>query len=112
MIVSRTEEPVEFSARLENRIVNLVPVSDITRVPQWVDDSTQTIGIYPDSLRVKLRDDLALHGAQRTLPLGETLFDMSPGAARSIAAQTAALPHDGMEPMRRMVKWVIDQSVQ
>jgi hypothetical protein len=112
VIVSRTEEPVEFSARLENRIVNLVPVSDITRVPQWVDDSTQTIGIYPDSLRVKLRDDLALHGAQRTLPLGETLFDMSPGAARSITAQTAALPHDGMEPMRRMVKWVIDQSVQ
>ena len=93
-----------FSAKLDNRVVNLVPVSDITRVPQWVDDSTQTIGIYPDSLRVKLRDDSALHGAQRTLPLGETLFDMSAGAARSITAQTAALPHDGMEPMRRMVK--------
>jgi hypothetical protein len=109
-IVSRTEEPVEFSARLENRIVNLVPLADITRVLQWVSESTQTIGIYPDSLRIRLRDDLALHGAQRTIPLGESLFNLSPGDASRFAAQTAALPHDGTEPMRRMVKWIIDQS--
>jgi hypothetical protein len=111
VIISRTEEPVEFSARLENRIVNLVPVADITRVVQWVSESTQTIGIYPDSLRVKLRDDLALHGAQRTIALGESLFVLSSSDTKQMAAQTAALPHDGMEPMRRMVKWVIDQSV-
>lgn len=111
-IVSRTDEPVEFSARLENRIVNLVPLPEITRVLQWINDSTQTIGIYPDSLRVKLRDDLALHGAQRTIALGGTLFDTSSTITRLEAAQTAALPHDGIEPMRRMVRWVIDQSVQ
>src|SRR6185437_8042592 len=111
-IVSRTDEPVEFSARLENRIVNLVPLPDITRVLQWISDSTQTIGIYPQSLRIRLRDDLAQHGAQRTLSLGESLFDMSSGASRREAAQTAALPHDGIEPMRRMVRWAIDQSVQ
>jgi hypothetical protein len=110
-IVSRTEEPVEFSARLENRIVNLVPLTDIGRVVEWVSESTQTIGIYPESLRVRLRDELALHGAQRTIPLGESLFDLSASAAKRMAAQTAALPHDGMEPMRRMVKWVVDQSV-
>jgi hypothetical protein len=109
-IVSRTEEPVEFSARLENRIVNLVPLADITRVLNWVSESTQTIGIYPDSLRVRLRDDLALHGAQRTIPLGESLFNLSSSETRRLAAQTAALPHDGTEPMRRMVKWIIDQS--
>jgi hypothetical protein len=111
-IVSRTDEPVEFAARLDNRIVNLVPVADITRVSQWVDDSTQTVGVYPEPLRIRLRDDLALHGAQRMIPLGETMFDLSSAAARRSTAQASALPHDGIEPMRRMVRWVIDQSVQ
>jgi hypothetical protein len=111
VIVSRTEEPVEFHAQLENRIVNLVPVADITRVTEWVDDSTQTVGIYPDALRLRLRDDLALHGAQRMVPLGQSLFDLSPQASKRFAGQTAALPHDGIEPMRRMVRWIIDQSI-
>jgi hypothetical protein len=111
-IVSRTDEPVEFAASLQNRIVNLVPLPDITRVLEWISDSTQTVGIYPESLRIRLRDDLALHGAQRTISLGQSLFDTSSRATRQEAAQTAALPHDGIEPMRRMVRWVIDQSVQ
>jgi hypothetical protein len=109
-IVSRTEEPVEFSARLENRIVNLVPLADIARVLNWLSESTQSIGIYPDSLRLRLRDDLALHGAQWTIPLGESLFNLSSSETKRLAAQTAALLHDGTEPMRRMVKWIIAQS--
>ena len=53
-----------------------------------------------------------MHGAQRTIALGQSLFDMSSRATQRDVAQTAALPHDGIEPMRRMVRWVIDQSVQ
>jgi Acyl-CoA reductase (LuxC) len=106
-VVSRTEEPVEFCDRLTNRIVNLVPVADITRVPQWVSEETQTVGIYPERLREELRDDLALHGVQRTIPLGANQTANPPGADPE---QRFGMPHDGMEPMRRMVRWVLDDS--
>jgi hypothetical protein len=108
VVVSRTEEPVEFCDRLTNRIVNLVPVPDITVVPKWVSEATQTVGIYPERLREQLRDELALHGVQRILPLGATEFDDPPDAD---PAQRFGVPHDGTEPMRRMVRWVLDQSV-
>lgn len=106
VVVSRTPEPVEFADRLNNRIVNLVPVADITMVARWVSEMTQTVGIYPESLRLRLRDDLALHGVQRTLPLGIEYTHQPPEDGE----QTYGLPHDGIEPMRRMVRWVVDQS--
>jgi hypothetical protein len=106
VVVSRTDEPVEFAERLSNRIVNLVPVEDVTMVPRWVSEETQTVGIYPESLRLRLRNDLALHGVQRTLPLGGRHFD----ASVDDPLQAFGLPHDGTEPMRRMVRWVVDQS--
>ncbi len=108
VVVSRTEEPVDFADRLTNRIVNLVPVTDIAKVTGWVSEETQTVGVYPESLRTELRHDLALHGVQRTLPLGATAFVYT----GEDADQTIGLPHDGTEPMRRMVRWVIDQSVE
>jgi Acyl-CoA reductase (LuxC) len=107
VVVSRTEEPVEFADRLDNRIVNLVPVPDITRVPRWVSEATQTVGIYPESLRERLRDDLALNGVQRTLPLGHSLM-----MNQADLEQAARLPHDGTWPMQRMVRWVIDESAE
>jgi hypothetical protein len=107
VVVSRTaDEPVEFADRLNNRVVNLVPVPDITHVPRWVSEETQTVGIYPERLRLALRDDLALHGVQRLMPLGESMT-----LALSDPTQTYGLPHDGGEPDRRSVRWVIDQSV-
>lgn len=109
VLVSRTaEEPVEFADRLTNRVVNLVPVPDITRVPRWVSEETQTVGVYPERLRESLRDALALHGVQRTLPLGTSLRM----EAKADAEQANGLPHDGTEPMRRSVRWVIDQSAK
>jgi hypothetical protein len=109
VVVSRTaDEPVEFAPQLTNRIVNLVPVPDISRVPQWVNEETQTLGIYPERLREQLRDDLALHGVQRTLPIDGHLMGDPAGAD---PAQRFGVPHDGMEPMRRMVRWVLDESV-
>jgi hypothetical protein len=108
VVVSRTaDEPVEFAARLNNRVVNLVPVPDIRKVAHWVSEETQTVGIYPERLRLQLRDELALHGVQRLMPLGEmfTMTTVDP-------EQTYGLPHDGIEPDRRSVRWVIDQSAQ
>lgn len=108
VVVSRTDEPVEFARSLSNRVVNLVPVPDITHVPRWVNEETQTVGIFPERVRVLLREDLALNGVQRTIPLGVSYFKQSSADPE----QGLALPHDGMEPMRRMVRWVIDQSVE
>ncbi|WP_436790846.1 acyl-CoA reductase [Yinghuangia sp. YIM S10712] len=109
VVISRTaEEPVEFADRLANRIVNLVPVPDITRVPRWVSEETQTVGIFPEPLRERMREDLALHGIQRTLPLGTAINHQDKGDPD----QTLGLPHDGTEPLRRAVRWVIDQSAE
>ena len=108
VVVSLTaEEAVEFADRLTNRIVNLVPVPDIRRVVRWVNEETQTVGIYPERLRELLRDELALHGVQRTLPIDTHLRTDPPG---SDPDQRIGIPHDGMEPMRRMVRWVLDES--
>lgn len=109
VVVSRTaEEPVEFAERLTNRIVNLVPVPDIHRVTRWVDEGTQTVGIYPERLREELRDQLALNGVQRIMPGDGHLMGDPAG---SDPAQRFGIPHDGGEPMRRMVRWVLDESV-
>jgi Acyl-CoA reductase (LuxC) len=108
VVVSRTaDEPVEFAPQLTNRIVNLVPVPDISRVPQWVTEETQTVGVYPERLREQLRDELALHGVQRIQPGDGHLLGDPPGAD---PAQRFGVPHDGTEPMRRMVRWVLDET--
>ncbi len=107
VVVSRTDEPVEFADRLNNRVVNLVPLADLTRVLRWVDESTQTVGIYPERLREQLRDRLARHGVQRIVPLGTSITKPT-----GDPEQYLGIPHDGTEPMRRMVRWVLDQSVE
>lgn len=105
VVVSRTEDPVDFADRLRNRVVNLVPIADIERVTSWVSEATQTVGIYPSSLRDRLRDALALSGVQHIRALRTSLD----GYVYSDGSNTLLLPHDGMEPMRRMVRWTIDQ---
>jgi Acyl-CoA reductase (LuxC) len=97
IIVSQLDEPVEFHRSLSGRVANLVPVDEpIDAVPS-VNASTQTIGIYPESLKDSLRDVLGLHGAQRLVSLGYA------------ADANVALPQDAIEPMRRMVKWIVDE---
>ena len=97
VVVSQLDEPVEFHRSLSGRVANLVPVDDPADAVAAVNASTQTIGIYPESLKATLRDVLGLHGAQRLVSLGYA------------ADPNVALPQDAMEPMRRMVKWVVDE---
>jgi hypothetical protein len=105
VVVSRTEDPVDFADRLANRVVNLVPVADVDRVPAWLSEATQTVGVHPPALRERLRDALTLNGVQHVKALRTTLD----GLAVDDGSRTLALPHDGMEPMRRMVRWAIDE---
>lgn len=105
VVVSRTEDPVEFADTLRNRVVNLVPVTDIAKVTRWLNEATQTVGIYPPSLHDRLREQIALAGVQHIRGLRTTLEDY----VYSDGSQMLLMPHDGMEPMRRMVRWTIDQ---
>lgn len=97
IIVSQIGEPVDFAARLADRTANLVPVSCLEEVFSRVDAYTQTVGVYPESLKTELLDVLPLFGAQRFVSLG-------------FAVQSSlAKPQDGIEPLRRMGKWVVNE---
>lgn len=98
IIVSQFDEPVDYSAMLSGRVANLVPVDNIEKVTAAVTALTQTVGIYPESLKEQLRDQLPLFGAQRMTSLG---YACSP---------TAAMPQDALEPLRRMCKWIVDET--
>jgi Acyl-CoA reductase (LuxC) len=97
IVVSQFDEPVDYSPMLSGRVANIVPVESIDKVTAAVNAYTQTIGIYPESLKHELRDILPLFGAQRLTSLGY---------ACSVAI---AMPQDAIEPIRRMCKWIVDE---
>lgn len=97
IIVSQIPEQVEFSTRLADRTANLVPVDSLDEVVASVDAYTQTVGVYPESLKKEFLDVLPLYGAQRFVSLG-------------FAVQSSlAKPQDGLEPLRRMGKWIVNE---
>lgn len=95
IIVSKDGVPVDFSRLLSCRVGNLVPIDSVDTAVRSVNAYTQTIGIYPEELKTKLRDQLAYQGAQRLVSLG--------GAA---TMQHNMERQDAIEPVRRMVKWI------
>lgn len=97
IIVSQISDPVPFATLLNDRIGNLVPVDSLDDVLSAVDAYTQTVGIYPESLKDQLKDVLPLYGAQRIVSLGY-----------AVALKWAA-PQDAIEPLRRMGKWISNQ---
>lgn len=99
IIVSQHDMPVDFSAMLACRVGNLVPLDNAEQAVRYVNAYTQTIGIWPDTLKRKLRNALAWQGTQRLVSLGGTYVLGSP-----------ATPQDGIEPVRRMCKWIVDET--
>lgn len=104
-VVSKFNDRVEFYDKLNNRVINYVPVDSLSDVLKWCDDTTQTVGIYPESIRSEIVDMFALAGIQR-------LVSLAGGDAMTVYANSHHMPpgspHDGIEPMRRSVRWVID----
>jgi acyl-CoA reductase LuxC len=99
VIVSQTDSPVDFSASLACRVCNIVPIDDVEVALRSVTSYTQTVGIFPPSLKAKVRDRLAFQGAQRIVALGgATLMD-------------PAAPQDGIEPLRRICKWIVEEDL-
>ena len=100
VIVSQDSEPVDFARLLANRVINLVPVDDVDTPVRAVTSYTQTIGIYPESLKRELRDRLALQGAQRLVTLGSALGMANHGI------------QDAIEPLRRMCRWIVEEETE
>jgi hypothetical protein len=97
VVVSLLGDPVDFSDELSGRVTNLVPVESLTDAMRWVTAATQTVGVYPASRKAAIRDRMALSGTQRIVTLGH-------------ATETAiGSPIDGMEPLRRLCKWIVDE---
>jgi hypothetical protein len=105
VVICKFADRVDFFDQLNNRVVNIVPVEDLLDVVQWCDDTTQTVGIYPESLRDRLLDPFALAGVQRLVPLqgGDAMQIF-----HDMHTLPPGMPHDGIEPLRRNVRWVID----
>jgi hypothetical protein len=98
ILVSHTSDRVEFWEYLADRTINLIPVDTLDEVLDVVDAYTQTVGVWPDNLWEAVRHRGALHGGQRFVELG-------------YAFNGAGLvgPQDGIEPMRRIVKWIVSE---
>ncbi|NRA02074.1 MAG: long-chain-fatty-acyl-CoA reductase [Myxococcales bacterium] len=97
IIVSQMDQAVDYAPLLSCRVANLVPVDKIEQVTAAINAYTQTVGIYPESLKQELRNHLPLFGAQRLTSLGYACH------------VTTAAPQDAIEPLRRMCKWVVDE---
>lgn len=100
IIVSQFDDVIDYSPLLSGRVANLVPVDNIDQVTKAVTSFTQTVGIYPESLKKKLRDQLPLFGAQRLTSLGYA------------CNVTSASPQDAIEPLRRMCKWIFEEECE
>lgn len=97
VIVSHIPDPVDFADILGCRVANFVPCDDLEEGIERITIHTQTIGLYPESLKQKYRERLAFLGGQRIVSLGNHLT-ISP-----------ALPHDAIEPIRRLCRWINDE---
>jgi hypothetical protein len=97
VVVSHLDEPVDFYPSLSGRVANVVPVVDPIHAARRMNSYTQTVGIWPESLKQELRDVLPRYGVQRLVSLGYAV-SAHPG-----------LPQDAIEPARRMAKWIVDE---
>jgi Acyl-CoA reductase (LuxC) len=97
IVVSQLAAPVDFATLLADRVANLVPVDSLDRVLPQFDAYTQTVGVYPAALKATIRLQAGLRCAQRLVTLGNACTPSFAG------------PHDAMEPLRRLSRWVVDE---
>jgi hypothetical protein len=95
-LVIRSEDPVDFYPTAKT--VNVVPVDSLEEAVRFANVATQTVGVHPADRVPDLRDALASAGVQRIVPLGE------------VARGVEGLPHDGFHPIRRFMRWVLDDA--
>jgi len=99
IIISKLPRQVDFAAYLADRTANLVPVESIDDLLLGIDAYTQTIGVWPESFKAQLENIVPFYGAQRLVTLGNALYN----------GPLIGLAHDGIEPVRRMCKWIANE---
>jgi Acyl-CoA reductase (LuxC) len=95
-LVVRSDEPVDFYPT--SKTVNVVVVPSLEEAIRHANVATQTVGVYPPQRAAALRDGLASMGVQRIAGLGE------------VAMAVEGMPHDGFYPIRRVMRWVLDDT--
>jgi hypothetical protein len=98
VLISWDARPVDYTVYLAARYLNLVPVRGFASVMEGLSSTTQTCGVYPPALRMAMRNELALAGVQRVKTLGASGGD------------NQAVPQDGIEVLRRMCRWIVDDA--
>jgi hypothetical protein len=95
-LVVRSLEPVDFYP--DCRTVNVVRVENVDDVVGYVNEATQTVGVYPPERKFDIRDRLIATGS----------CDRIGDLGNASAGPTGGLggPHDGMIPLQRFVRWV------
>ena len=82
-----------------HKVVVVIPFSgDPALLAGRIHPSTQSVGIYPESLKESLRDALVARGVCRFISIGHTI-DYTIGG-----------PFNSYEIMRRACRWVLDES--
>jgi len=99
IIISKFPRKVDFAAYLADRTANFVPCESIDDVLLGVDAYTQTIGVWPESLKAQLENVVPFYGAQRLVTLGNALYN----------GPLIGLAHDAIQPVRRMCKWIANE---
>jgi len=99
VVVSQIDDVVEFSDILSKRTANLVPVASVEEALKRITAASQTIGVYPDALKLQIRNALAIQGAQHIVSLGK------------VTGVGAVGPQDGLQVERRMLRWIRDMDV-
>lgn len=95
-LVIRSDEAVDFYP--VSKTVNVVQVESLEDAVRHANVATQTVGVYPAERMAALRDRLASQGVQRLVTLGE------------VARGIEGLPHDGFYPLRRFMRWIVDDT--
>jgi hypothetical protein len=97
VVVSLAGEMPDFFPT--HKIVIVIPFTgDPLQIFDRIHPSTQTVGIYPESLKEQLRDHLVARGVCRFISIGHTV-DYAIGG-----------PFNSYEIMRRACRWVLDES--
>jgi hypothetical protein len=96
VVVSLTGDLPDFFPT--HKVVVVIPFAgDPAQLADRIHPSTQTVGIYPESLKDSLRDALVARGVCRFISIGHTI-DYAVGG-----------PFNSYEIMRRACRWILDE---
>ncbi|MFI6165580.1 acyl-CoA reductase [Nocardia sp. NPDC051052] len=86
--------PFDLAAHPMSRCVVVRAVRQLADAVQFFQPGISTVGVYPEPVRVQVRDELAARGVSTILPLGDT------------ECAYIGMPHDGMHVLHELVNWV------